>query len=492
MTDFDITRLLELTYQFRDFHRLSLTRHTSCEDLYADYLRAGLRFFDMSTGIISWINDGIYTILAVELDAGGFSAGDRLPLGETYCSVVFQENKTMAVNHVALSDTLSVHPAYIEARLEAYIATPIRVNEEIFGTLNFTSKSARAREFDATDTELIELMAAHIGRFLEQTSIDSERRITLSRMHESKVRFESAFEYAAIGMALVSLEGNWLRVNQAVTLIFGYSEAELLAIDFQTLTHPDDLDADLEFLREMLAGERNTYRMEKRYFHRDGHEIWALLSVSLVRDEKSAPKYFVSQIQDITAQKRVTAELSRRQQELEKLNEKLELLSTTDPLTQLANRRLLDEKLQEEMVRSFRTGDALSLLFVDVDHFKHYNDTYGHPEGDVALRKLAVVLRGVARKSDVAARQGGEEFALLLPNTGEEGCRNVAERLRRTVAGMKDLEAPITISTGGVTLKPGADGKHQPSAEDMIKSADNALYRAKKEGRNRHCQAGSV
>lgn len=131
----------------------------------------------------------------------------------------------------------------------------------------------------------------------------TERRAFDERQRESEQRFRGAFETAAHGMALVSPEGRWLRVNRAICEMVGYSEAELLVIDFQTVTHPDDLDADLAYVQAMLAGEIPTYQMEKRYFHKNGSTVWVLLSVSLVRSGDGEPLYFVSQIQNITDQK---------------------------------------------------------------------------------------------------------------------------------------------------------------------------------------------
>lgn len=104
--------------------------------------------------------------------------------------------------------------------------------------------------------------------------------------------FQNAFEFAAIGMALVSSEGKWLRVNRSICEITGYSEAELLTRTFQDITHPDDLDLDLANVSKMLAGEIKTYQMEKRYFHKDGSIVWVLLSVSLVHNRSGAPLFF--------------------------------------------------------------------------------------------------------------------------------------------------------------------------------------------------------
>lgn len=133
--------------------------------------------------------------------------------------------------------------------------------------------------------------------------------INKSALVVSESRFEGAFAAAAHGMAFVSLEGRWLRVNQALCDIVGYDEAQLLVTDFQTLTHPDDLNADLGFLEQLVQGEIPNYQMEKRYFHKNGHIVWILLAVSLVRDEAGTPVHFVSQIQDISKQKHATAQM---------------------------------------------------------------------------------------------------------------------------------------------------------------------------------------
>jgi diguanylate cyclase (GGDEF)-like protein/PAS domain S-box-containing protein len=115
--------------------------------------------------------------------------------------------------------------------------------------------------------------------------------------------FENAFRHAAIGMALLRLDGRWLKVNDALCHIVGYSREELLQLDFQTLTHPADLPSNLDFARRLLDGELTSYHLETRYLRRDGHEVWAILSVTLARSLDGSPRYLISQIQDITARK---------------------------------------------------------------------------------------------------------------------------------------------------------------------------------------------
>lgn len=131
----------------------------------------------------------------------------------------------------------------------------------------------------------------------------------LDTLRESEECFRSAFEHAAIGMALVAPDGRWMRVNRSLCEILGYSEQELLATDFQSLTHPQDLNLDLEYVRRLIAGEIRAYQMTKRYFHRDGRVVWVMLSVSLIRDVRQQPLYFISQIQDISESKATEAAL---------------------------------------------------------------------------------------------------------------------------------------------------------------------------------------
>jgi PAS domain S-box-containing protein len=140
---------------------------------------------------------------------------------------------------------------------------------------------------------------------------------------EADSLFQNAFEHAAIGMALVAPDGSWLRVNRSVCAITGYTEPELLQKTFQDITHPEDLERDVANAGKMLAGETDTYQMEKRYFRKNGSIVWVLLSVSLVRDEKGQPRFFISQIQDITRRKESEEQLSAAAKEIEQLRKQL-------------------------------------------------------------------------------------------------------------------------------------------------------------------------
>jgi PAS domain S-box-containing protein len=177
--------------------------------------------------------------------------------------------------------------------------------------------ATRQSELEATN-ERVEATVRE--RTAELTARNAELQQVTERLRESKERFHSAFEHAGIGMGLVAPDGRWLQVNRALCDIVGYSEAELLATDFQSLTHPDDLEADLAQMRLALAGEIRCYQMEKRYLHKNGDVRWILLNVSLVRDAQGAPVSFVSQIQDITEARGAQEALRAAKSEAESAN----------------------------------------------------------------------------------------------------------------------------------------------------------------------------
>ena len=139
----------------------------------------------------------------------------------------------------------------------------------------------------------------------------TERKRAEEALRESEERFSNAFEFAPIGMALVALEGRWLKVNQAICELVGYAREELQGMTFQQITHPDDLEADLNQVKQLLAGAIDSYQMEKRYIHKSGRFVWVLLGVSLIKDLQGGPSYFISQIQDITERKQAEEDLRR-------------------------------------------------------------------------------------------------------------------------------------------------------------------------------------
>ena len=196
----------------------------------------------------------------------------------------------------------------------------------------------------------------------------------------------------------------------------------------------------------------------------------------------------VEKAQLIRENRRMVDRLKENAKELERLNQKLRDIAIRDGLTGLFNRRHFHETLELELVRCRRHHRTFSLIFIDLDHFKHYNDTFGHPAGDDLLKKLAELMKEQVQSTTVAARYGGEEFILLVPETDKRGTRVCAERLRKYIEGypFKRGEAQpagkLTLSIGISTFP--EDGT---DSETLISRADQALYRAKESGRNRVC-----
>jgi len=413
--------------------------------------------------------------------------------------------------------------------------------------------------------------------------------------------FEVAFRQAGIGMALVGLDGRFLRVNRALCELVGYSEEELLAQNFQAITHPDDLPDALESLSRFATGEITSYRREKRYRSKSGALVWVSLNTTLILDKAGVPEYFISQMQDMSERKRFETELQVReneiksivehvpdmiarydragrvlyvnpavenltgirpslffgrtlveagldaasakvimdnvwetirlgqtrqsrdifrcetrsryfltmvpevdrsgaidsvlaisseiteiheaqerlletQRQLETANAELRGMATHDDLTGLCNRRACDDHLTQEIQKSRRHDEPLSLVLMDIDHFKQFNDTHGHAAGDQVLREVARALESTVRPCDVVARYGGEEFAIVLAGTSLEGALGATERCRLAVC-VAGIYGSVTASFGVATW----DGE---SPEQLSARADLALYAAKTAGRN--------
>ena len=193
-------------------------------------------------------------------------------------------------------------------------------------------------------------------------------------------------------------------------------------------------------------------------------------------------------LRQLAIRERLELQLNSARDHLAQANAELSALAWTDGLTRLANRRAFDTALERELARARREGGKLSLLMIDVDFFKPYNDNYGHPEGDVCLQRVAKALATrIARPPDLVARYGGEEFIVLLSGTDAAGAATVAEHLRDAVAALRiphgfSPAGTVTISVGGTSMDLAA--RQYCKAADLAASADAALYEAKQGGRN--------
>jgi diguanylate cyclase (GGDEF)-like protein/PAS domain S-box-containing protein len=288
---------------------------------------------------------------------------------------------------------------------------------------------------------------------------------------KSEDRFRSALEHAPIGMALASPDGKFVQVNRAFCDIVGYAPEALLNLSFEAITHPDDVAKDIAYLKRMETGEIGSYEIEKRYLHKDGRIVWVQNTVSIARDETGTQQQIIQQVQDITERKEPA--------------QRLEHEARTDCLTGLSNRRHFLELASQELVRVRRYRSPLTLAMLDVDHFKTINDTYGHEIGDKVLMELADICCRALREPDVVGRIGGEEFAILFPQTTGDQAYEIAERLRVAIAAAKvpierGLPVHFTVSLGITSF-----AESDTNIDMLLSRADKALYEAKHKGRNR-------
>jgi diguanylate cyclase (GGDEF)-like protein/PAS domain S-box-containing protein len=294
----------------------------------------------------------------------------------------------------------------------------------------------------------------------------------MEALRESEERFRSAFDYATIGMGVVSLDGRWLQVNPSLCEIVGYGDGELLGLNIKEITHREDLVALDEQIQRLAEGAISSHQTEVRYAHKQGKEVWAHLGMSLVRDGQTKPLHLIFQIQDITDRKRAEEQLLHD--------------AFHDALTGLPNRALFMDHVKMAIQRSRRNGERLfAALFLDLDRFKIINDSLGHMVGDQLLVGIAHRLEACLRPGDTVARLGGDEFTILLEDLAEtEDAIEVARRVQEAVSQPFNIGGHEVFSTVSIGIALSDTGYER--AEDILRDADTAMYRAKMLGKKRH------
>jgi diguanylate cyclase (GGDEF)-like protein/PAS domain S-box-containing protein len=311
------------------------------------------------------------------------------------------------------------------------------------------------------------LATSHGLRFNAFVHDISERRSSEEALHEANQRFRSAFDDAAIGMAIVSPEGRWQRANRALAELTGYPQEQLVGLGFTDITHPDDLPKDLNALQEMIDGVRDRFQTEERYFHADGHIIWISLSTTVVRDSDGKPMYLLSQMQDISERKETEARLAHR--------------ASHDELTGLPNRGMLEDRMVLALNRQRRERKPIAVLYLDLDGFKRVNDTHGHDAGDYMLVAIAKRLAALVRPMDVVSRLGGDEFVILCEAMDENAATRLAKRIAQVVPKPIEVEGMQMSVTPSVGIALTRDPATRPG--HLLADADMAMYFAKEEGR---------
>jgi len=304
---------------------------------------------------------------------------------------------------------------------------------------------------------------------------------------EADQRFQLVIEASPAALLMVDERGLIQLVNREAERLFGYSRDLLIGEPVETLVPADN---HFQHQRDRIAFHRSpgARRMgtgrNLTAIRRGGAAFPVEVGLNPVQLDDAA--YVICTVVDLTLQKEIEARNIQLAEDLLAANAKLRELAATDGLTSLFNRRAFDEQLLRQVRLMGRLGRPLSLIMIDVDGFKQYNDQYGHPAGDEGLKTVAALLRQTARATDIVARYGGDEFAVILPDTNEAGVLRMAERFRAATGAHPWGQQPVTLSIGASTKLPGkeASGQHVQHAELLVE-ADRALQHSKNSGRDR-------
>jgi len=292
----------------------------------------------------------------------------------------------------------------------------------------------------------------------------------LSRHRQGVESFNVLFDDAPIGMFVADIDGRWLHVNQALCSLLGYSADHLVASSTEVV-YRADAGSDRAMLDQLINGELSVYRRETRFRHRNGNIIWGQLTMSLVRGPDGEADHCLGQIVDITDQRNA--------------EERLRHLALHDPLTNMANRALMIDRIDQARARTAHKGDTVAVFHCDIDDFKLVNDSLGHEVGDQLIVDLGRRLAAQDLFSTTIGRIGGDEFLVVCDGLEDRAAvDSIAEHLFGLVSEPFDIDGEqlqVSMSIGAATVS-GHDAV-TTTTSDLLRDADTALYRAKKGGR---------
>ncbi len=296
----------------------------------------------------------------------------------------------------------------------------------------------------------------------------TKRKQAEAALLKSEEQFRLTFELAPIGMAMTSLKGQFLKVNQALCDALGYTAQELLALTFTEISHPSERALDFTQHQSLLQGELSHLQTERRLISKSGRIVNGILKVVLVRDAQGQPLHYISQVVDISDRKRMEEQLLHD--------------AFHDVLTGLPNRALFMDRLEYALRRAGQRWDYLcAVIVLDLDRFKVINDSLGHLVGDRLLSAIAHRLAGCLRPSDTLARLGGDEFTILLddiPNA--TAATDIAKSIHQTLESSFNLDGYEVFATASIGIALSGMGYNR--GEDLLRDADTAMHRAKLQG----------
>lgn len=382
--------------------------------------------------------------------------------------------------------------ALFGTNLKEIIGKPVRSffhgHPNIISRLDFNEKTVISFEEQLKmgdsyiDIEVSSSLITYQGEKAALTVIkEITKRKSMERaLRESEEQYRFIAENSSDMIGRLSSDGSIVYISPSSKRILGYRNDELIGTNLFGKIHPEDRQILLEQYgnpRELSGIVTSSYRM----LHKNGDFIWAETTVRPVKDKSGKSSGMMFATRDVTARRTI-------ENQLRESNSLLRKLSSLDGLTGIYNRRAFDEFLKTEWAFACKHGTPISLLLLDIDYFKKYNDTYGHIQGDECLKSVARQLEAFFHdKGYFAARYGGEEFAVVLPNTDAQKASQVAEDFQAAIREMKIEHANskvseiVTISIGVSCVKP----SDPEEMKQILEFADRALYKAKQNGRNR-------
>ena len=480
-------------------YNMTSRQELSFEEKTEEMLHLGAEQFDLPLGVLARVQGDVYHVVQSVSPGNVIPAGTEYATCDTYCAEALKLSDVVSFEEAGATERRDL-PAYRKFGLEAYLGTPVRVNGEVWGTLCFAGRQAHPRLFTSGDRELLRLMAQWVGG-------EIARRQAEDTIKESEERFRTAIASISEGLIVMDSAGVvtlWNRSAEHILEMTGTEmhglrpvNPEFAAVREDGTKFPQGSYPLMASLRRGEAQQNVVMGLPRRsrpYHVGPGEMLWVSVNAKpLFLSGATEPYAVVATFTDITEQRRSADKITRQmvqitdyagvleaqKSQLEAVNRQLEELALHDSLTGLGNRRAFDRRLAQEMGQAKRYGTPLSVLLLDVDFFKAYNDTFGHPAGDEILRRLSEILHSQGRETDFFARYGGEEFIIILPLTDSAGAMVLAERLRDAVERTAWPERPVTVSLGAATLLP-----TMPDDAALVAAADQALYAAKTAGRN--------
>lgn len=345
-----------------------------------------------------------------------------------------------------------------QAGLQDVIGFPIYLRGQSYGVIELFN--TKIEGIDATWLELFNDISKEIGLFIE-------RKIAEKALFASEERFKNVFEYAAVGLALLSLDGRFLQVNHSLCEMLSFSREELLQKNLKEVTFQDDLVKEMTYLNQLIAGELTYSQTEKRFVTKSKDILWTFISTYLIKDDQGSPPYFIYEVQNISQRKHS--------------EEKLLHLAYYDILTGLPNKKLLEDTLNQSLLDASLRNERVAVFLVNVNRFKRINDTAGIAIGDLILKQIAIRLSNRIQMNDIIGNWEGDKFMIVLSTVqSAESASLFAKKILSLIKEpffVEDRKFFLTASIGIAIFPEDANQAHL-----LCKNAYIAMNQAEKQG----------